>query len=622
MTNYIEFSAKIKEQYPQYADVDDRVLAEKMIEKYPEYKEKVTFEEQIDSKPKAEKKNIDLTPSGLLKKYMAGLNAPSKQLYEKAKGNDISLVDAYKMNREQQEQDKQKHPVLSGFGDFATDIAGYSMLPVVGGSGAVPFVSNAAIQGGVPGVIESLKRGGNIAGGAGAGTGIAAALQGINPVAAKGINKVLESDAVQKGLPKVLEGLTSVPAEYSERALQKELAGNSILNGKFDADTAYQPIEQTLRKAKEMLPTPADFGNRYYELGQKALEGMENLKNNAGAEIQEALGKLNNKNIKNSIKDVAKSVINSFGEGGVYNSAVEEAPGLVKFINNSLDKEGLTLRDLHRIKEALYDKGYAAAAAKEGTTAQVARSVAEKLNNYIRSVVPEYQKPNDLFSTISDITRGLEGNTTIGNKLSEIGSVNSAKSGLDQKLKNIDNLLPSNQRFYKEAQDLVNSENEIKNIVNTVGKQYERNPRLLANRTDEAFETAVEDLQKRTGINFMDELNDVRAREALDKFFPGQGGGSGSSQGFGNLLRTALIGGSPTAAVLTHNPMALLGLGAVSPKLMAKGTIKNLGKAKEFAQNITNKAYDNFIKKIITPAAAKGAANVLYGGVEYNDYGE
>lgn len=50
MANYIEFSAKIKEKYPQYADVDDRVLAEKMIEKYPEYKETVTFEEKEEPK--------------------------------------------------------------------------------------------------------------------------------------------------------------------------------------------------------------------------------------------------------------------------------------------------------------------------------------------------------------------------------------------------------------------------------------------------------------------------------------------------------------------------------------------------------------------------------------------
>ena len=32
MTDYIEFSQKIKEKYPQYKDIDDLTLAQKMVE--------------------------------------------------------------------------------------------------------------------------------------------------------------------------------------------------------------------------------------------------------------------------------------------------------------------------------------------------------------------------------------------------------------------------------------------------------------------------------------------------------------------------------------------------------------------------------------------------------------
>lgn len=42
--DYLEFSAKIKKQYPAYADMDDLELAKKMVEKYPEYKASVTFD--------------------------------------------------------------------------------------------------------------------------------------------------------------------------------------------------------------------------------------------------------------------------------------------------------------------------------------------------------------------------------------------------------------------------------------------------------------------------------------------------------------------------------------------------------------------------------------------------
>lgn len=71
MTNYIEFSAKIKEKYPQYAEVDDRVLAEKMIEKYPQYKETVTFEEEEPVKKSAFENLRNFNPKNYEKEYKA-----------------------------------------------------------------------------------------------------------------------------------------------------------------------------------------------------------------------------------------------------------------------------------------------------------------------------------------------------------------------------------------------------------------------------------------------------------------------------------------------------------------------------------------------------------------------
>jgi len=44
MATYQEFSAKIKAKYPTYQDVDDMVLAKRVVEKYPVYADKVSFE--------------------------------------------------------------------------------------------------------------------------------------------------------------------------------------------------------------------------------------------------------------------------------------------------------------------------------------------------------------------------------------------------------------------------------------------------------------------------------------------------------------------------------------------------------------------------------------------------
>jgi hypothetical protein len=96
----------------------------------------------------------------------------------------------------------------------------------------------------------------------------------------------------------------------------------------------------------------------------------------------------------------------------------------------------------------------------------------------------------------------------------------------------------------------------------------------------------------------MDELETVRAREALENLLPGQGGGSGSAQGFGNLLRTSIVGGAPVASFFSGNPLPLLGIGAISPKLMAKGTIQNIGRLNNLPQDIPQGLYNLLIQGI------------------------
>ena len=446
-------------------------------------------------------------------------------------------------------------------------------------------------------------------------------IEGLN-VARGGLKNLFENPNVQNAITKGLDVLTSVPQKFSQRAIDAELAGNSILSGKFNPDVAYRPIEQKLTKAKGLLPDAASFGNEYYKLGQKAVQGMENLEEKAAADIAAALEPLNNQEIQNGgLQNAVNTIINSFGEGGIYNSAKARAKNVINFLNENLNKEGLTLRDLHRIKEDLYDIGYSEAGQKNGVGAKVARGVANQINNYLRRVSPSYAKPNDVYSVIKDVTRGLDSENTIGSKLKNIGSTNSALSGLDQRLKAVDNLLPQNERFYKQAADLVNTENEVNNIINTIGKQYERNPRLLSNRTDEAFEQALGDLQNRTGVNFMDDLNNVRAREALESLTSGQGGGYGSAQGSANRIRggitTALAGlGGVTGGLQGAIVAPLISTAMFSPKIMAKGTIKNLGKVYRNLQEPISEG----VQRLINPLAERLASPLLYGGVEYNNY--
>ena len=607
--NYNEFAERIKSKYPEYKDMDNKELSKRMITKYPEYKEQVTFTE---TQSQEQKKGIDLTPGGLVKQVQRALATPFV-----AANTGKTLGEAWEATGRALQQAEKEHPIAFNSVPFATDMYVYSQLPMLraakGANMAAKvgtFAGNAAIQGGIPGVLEGLKEG-NTLGGAGIGTGIAAGLQSI-PIAGRAIQRGIENPTFQKGVSKTLEAFTSVPSDYTELALKNELTGNSIFKGKFDADIAYRPIERQLRDAKGMLPTSQSFAEEYNTLGKKALEGMNAIKENAANKIADVLDNLNNKEVTSKgVQNAVNSVINKFGKGGVYNSARRNAPRVINLLDEVLPQEGLTLRDLHRLKNDLYDIGYQAAGAKEGTQAEVARGTAEQINNYLRGAVPGYAAPNDRYSLIMDVERGLDSENTIAKKIKNIGSEGNILSGLDQRLKDVDTLLPNENNFYKQAKEIIQSEKEINDIKNAIGNQYERNPRLLANRTDERFENALNDLQTKTGIEFMPELNKIRAREALEKLAPGQGGGSGSAQGFGNLLRTAIIGGTPTAAAITGNPASLLGLAAISPKIAAKGTIRNLGKVYKAA----GREIPESVRKLLTPLAIKGSVPMLYGEI-------
>lgn len=763
-------------------------------------------------------KGIDLTPSGLIEK---GANAAASALLtpiEMIRSREVNPVNAYKnvynQNIENMQRAREQAPILSGAADFAQDMAGYTALPVLRGGGLGNFIGNAAIQGGVPGTLEGLKEGENPLKSAGTGTGIAAGintlLAGI-PRAGQLVRGVIDNPEVQNKVTKGLEALTSVPQEYSQRALDAELAGNSLFKGKFDVKNAYRPIEERLRTAKSLLPSAESYANEFYKLGQRAKTGIENIKESAGQEISDMLGNLKAEPIQiNGLKNSIDSLVKNYARGGNINPAEiragrdlelvrdmlgmkgqgETKKELLNYFNNNklgtggvtgnIDKEAENIAfdilaqatgknkqwlktqlnanmpkmstqkrqefiqellentddrisnidptwsqyfpefnwenlqeggadttemvrrifdkvmrkdyktptnllspseqaieemsqqynnmlgnvannptkqnidnsynqlqdilsytpdsvkdnlvtkyandienlqnianpsvkpiDLHNAKEILYDMANYDTAG--GTRNDVLKSVANQINNFIRTKYPQYKAPNDKFSMIKTLENNLGGinSSTIANKLSNYGSANNIASGLDQRLRDINNILPQESRFIDQTKNLVNSQNEVNNINRLIGSAYEKNPRLLSNINDTAREEALENLQKMTGVNFMDDLNNIRAREALENLFPGQGGGSGSSQGFGNLLRTAIIGGAPTASAITGNPTALLGLAAISPKIMAQGTIRNLGRIyRNLGQQVPEA-----VQRLLNPLAVRMASPMLYGGI-------
>lgn len=701
--NYNEFAQKIKTKYPQYADMDDLELTQKMIAKYPEYKEQVVFE-----KPKS--KSVNLTPSGLINSISgnlaAGVTSPVRALKDR-----IPLNEAYKLEQEAINDIANNQNAKN----FATDMVGYASLPIVN---AIRGIKGANIlntgltglyQGGLTGGLESLKEKGDLSG-TGIGAGIGVTMGAVLPAITGKVRQVIETPQFKNAVGSSLEALTSVPKKFVNTALDRELSGTSIFEGKFDPEKAYIPIERKLREAKSMLPTKEQYAEQFNKIGQKAIEGLDIAKSRAGAEIQEVLSKLPKEKIDVSgLKNAVNTEIKSYAQGGEFNPALEKAGHEIQRVNELLNpelanvgnetiqkhilkntakdlqfdvpknnvtkhavknnvfskiyntpeeqafidtyteanniikeisknpeiitspelmaqyenrlarytsqlpdeaaqnevwqnyfdvvksaddynklgeavptgKSELQPIDIHNIKESLYDT--ANYETPGGIKNRVLKGIANQFNNFLRRNSDDYAKVNDRYSLLRDVEKELGGNqgvsaSTIGSKLQNIGSSSNLVSGLDSRLKNVDTLLDKQYKFYNEAKDLVDTVNRQDEMLRLIGSaNYERNPRLLGNITDEAREMALQDLQKQTGVNFMNELDEIRAREALERFFPGQGGGSGSAQGFGNLLRTSIIGGAPTAAAITQNPTALLGLLSVSPKFAGQGTIKNIG---------------------------------------------
>lgn len=431
-----------------------------------------------------------------------------------------------------------------------------------------------AIQGAMSGTGSGLMNNENPLTSAKQGAGVGATLGAGFPIVGRTIKAVTS--------PKVVSALTSVPEKYLTRAIEAEKAGNSLFQGQWNPDTAYQGVGRKIREAKGMLPTKEAFAEEFNKQGQKAVQGLENLKNKAGADISEVLEKLGQEEAIdiNGLKNALNTNIKSYAKGGDINPALETASRDIEQVQNLLQNETKPI-DLHNIKEMLYDK---ANYETQGGTIRndVLKCMANQVNNFLRTKVPEYQRPNDVYSMVKDLERGLGGlnQNTVAGKLANYGNVNNTLSGYDTKIKQLNDLLPREQQFLPRVKEIIADQNEINNIQHLIGDNFVRTPRSLEKVYDLERLQALENLQNKTGVNIMDEFNNVRAREALEQPAPGQGGGSGSAQGFiNNVLRPAISTTATALGTLGGGFYGGLSSGLIStllysPKIMGQGYVK------------------------------------------------
>ena len=507
-------------------------------------------------------KGLDLTPSGLVDKAVntinAGLETPVRMIKDKQNISD-AFKSGYENSANIREQLKSLNPVMSKVADFGTDIVGYNGLGLLkAADNANKLIrtgvaaGNAAIQGGVPTALEYAKRGENAAEGAGVGTGVALALQGILPPVIKGsaagIQKVTNSDFVKNKLPKAIEFLTSVPAEFTERAIQKELDGNTIFQGKFNNK---------------------DLNKAYKNVGERAIAGMRNASSKANADIKAALNSLPEGSINSPrlINEIIKDV-EGFSNGGRTNPALNQKGNDIMHFLEELNNGQNNTVDFHNIKSDIQNLLRNQYGKESGEGINALKGMGAKIREALNNISPEYAQANANREALHEINRTLDNMNpkTIASKLRNTETDAAIRKGVDEAAEELDNI---------------------------VAPEYK----------------------------FLDEVKDLRAREALEKWLPGQGQGAGSEQGAGNI-------GRGVAAVIANNLMNSFGglgrtaqtavtlgsLGAFSPKWTGKGTIKNIGKLNNIAQNAKNieqDAYNAALQKMnVLPALSKIIANI------------
>ena len=488
------------------------------------------------SQEQPQSNGIDLTPSGLVKQAMS---VPAAALKTALQGGDFAN------NRQQALETYENFKPAGGLGDFAVDMAAYSRLPMLRGTSLAgkigAFGGNVLTQGVIPGGLESLKRGEGFGSGAKQGGIIAGALNAI-PGGASVIQKTLNSPQFKNISSKVSELLTSVPSEYYQRALEKELTGNSIFKGKFNTK---------------------DINEAYNQAGERAILGMKNAENVANEEIRNALENLPEGviNTPELITDITKGV-DSFANGGRYNPAMEEkGKDILNYVQELNNPNNKTV-DFHNIKDSIQTQLRSQYGKETGAGINALKGIGAKVRQALNNVSPEYAQANANREMLHDIKNTLGGmnEKTIASNLRNVETEAKLRSGYNQAAEELENL---------------------------VAPKYK----------------------------FLDDVKDLRAREALESWFPGQYGGSGSSQGAANLVRAGLAGSGATAGALLHNPLAFPAIAAMSPKLGAKGTIQNLGRINKTAEVFKN--IPDRVKQILSLGTL--TAPTLYGGISNED---
>jgi len=243
------------------------------------------------------------------------------------------------------------------------------------------------------------------------------------------------------------------------------------------------------------------------------------------AEADNRFNKITNNLIENLQKTDKNSAYNKafedFGKnfGGIDESLKEEYMlDLMDVINKVENVENPQIKpiDLHNIKELLYDKANYDIA-NSGIRNNVLKALANDINSTLRSANSKYAQVNDAFKMLKDVEKAFGGSqgvnpNTIAGKLMSYGEKGNILSNMDSRLRNLDAMVDTPNKFFLDTKALKNRMNELDMLKDDIKSI---NPQLRMR--------ALSQLDRLTNGGFYNDITNINNFESLGDYNPLQG---------------------------------------------------------------------------------------------------
>lgn len=473
-----EFIAKVKTKYPEYKDIDDKVLYQKIIAKYPEYKDQI-----IEKHPEYEKQISGTDP-----RWEKAMDIPAKMLaYNpmfapliKALTGDFAI----KKPQDFLAKPEQAKQILRGAAKGSSlgylDIPGKKNILAELAGGFAPYVAVAPLGTAVKGakILQAVPRLARIAGAAAPMAAVGAlrpgSLQerakqaGIGALLGGGLQAVgeagkLAATGIKKVAPGILEQTAGVPREAIRKAMTSP---KKYLKRPLSSKEELKVITRVKDKAVKNMDDLFNF--RVETLENSVAKQTDNLLR---------LGGRQNAISASTVKREISKYVNEMMDAGV----IDRPPPALNKLYATIDRYAykgasdvtgklgkvLSFGRAHKLKQTLYKiigKAYGKGNFDD-VVAGAYKRAAKNLNVNLRKLSPDYAKANDQLSGVYKLydeigTKGTE--TFIGK-----GATKRFRSMLNDPegrliLKKLEAALPQKKRGFMNAIDQMESSQAIK----------------------------------------------------------------------------------------------------------------------------------------------------------------